>query len=77
MFLAFLAILYIGHGYYVNKLGNDIKKATREINELNAIEVTLKSDYNKISLQSEVSKKVEGIGLQDPVTPPSKIVVEE
>ena len=76
-FLTTLVIIYIGYNHYGEKTSRDINKLEIEVENLRADYTTLKSDYMYSKLQSEVAKRVAGLGLVESKKPPQKIVLEE
>ena len=76
-FLTFLGILYIGSGYYAEKIVRDLHKSGNEVKELRSEYITIKSDLNFKSKQSQVAKATELLGIIESTTPPTKIVVDE
>ena len=77
IFLAFLGMLYIGNRHYAENTIRRIDKLNKEVKELSWDFKTLKADLMLKSTQTEVSKKVDTIGLKEPVAPPIKIVVDK
>ena len=77
LFLVVLGILYIGNGHYAENTIRRMDKVQRQVEDLHADYHTLKADYMFDSKQSEVSIKVQGMGLQESSEPPVKIVVAE
>ena len=75
-FLALIAMLYIANSHYAEKNIRELNKISQEIKELRWEYMTEKSDLMCQSKQSEVSKKVEELGLKELVTPPQKIVIK-
>lgn len=76
-FVTVLVIIYIGYNHYGEKTSRDINKLEIEVENLRADYTTLKSDYMYSKLQSEVAKRVAGLGLIESKKPPQKIVLEE
>ena len=72
-----LVIIYIGYNHYGEKTSRDINKLEIEVENLRADYTTLKSDYMYSKLQSEVAKRVAGLGLVESKKPPQKIIIEE
>lgn len=75
-FLTFLGILYIGNGYYAEKIARDLHKTGNAVKELRSEYITIKSDLNFKSKQSQVAQATEPLGIIESTTPPTKIVVE-
>ncbi len=76
-FLTFLGIMYIANGYYAQGIVRDLQKTGNEVKELRSEYITIKSDLNYNSKQSQVAQATEGIGVHESTTPPTKIVVEQ
>ncbi|GAB4249095.1 MAG: hypothetical protein Kow0079_01560 [Vicingaceae bacterium] len=77
LFLSVLGVLYIANGYYTEKIVRKIAKTGTEIKELRSEYITLKSDLNYKSKQSQVAQATKEMGLKESVTPPNKIVVTQ
>lgn len=75
-FLTFLGIMYIANGYYAQRTVRDLHKVGNELKVLRSEYITLKSDLNYNSKQSQVAEKTEAFGIIESVTPPTKIVVD-
>jgi hypothetical protein len=75
MFLAFLAIFYIGNRYRYEKLVRKDKNLQIEVRNLRAESITTAAQLMFISKQSEVAKLCEerGLELKESVVPPKKI----
>ncbi|PCJ28855.1 MAG: hypothetical protein COA97_00525 [Flavobacteriales bacterium] len=76
-FLTFLGILYIANGYYAEKVVRDLHKTGNDVKELRSEYITIKSDLNFKSKQSQVAQATEQLGIYESTTPPTKIVVDE
>ncbi|KAB2859542.1 MAG: hypothetical protein KFKLKKLM_01536 [Flavobacteriales bacterium] len=76
-FLTFLGILYIANGYYAEETVRGLYKTTSELKELRSEYITLKSDLNYQSKQSQVALATQNLGIKESVVPPSKIVVSK
>lgn len=75
LFLALLAVIYIGNRYRYEKLVRDGQNMQVEVKNLRAESITMASQLMYISKQSQVSKLVQekGLGLEESVVPPKKI----
>lgn len=75
LFLALLAVLYIGNRYRFEKLVREGQTMQVEVKNLRAESITMASQLMYISKQSQVAKLVEekGLGLEESVVPPKKI----
>lgn len=73
VFIAFLAMLYIGNHHHVENSIRKIDKLNKEVAELSWDYKTLKAELMLKSTQTEVSKKVDSLGLIEPVNPPRVI----
>lgn len=76
IFLAFVAIFYIGNGYYADGKIREVNKISNELKELRTEYISTKSELMFASKQSEVAKAAEKIGLKESVVPPYKIKVD-
>ncbi len=75
LFLAFLAMVYIGNRHFAENNIRDIDKMRREVVELSADYKVLKADLMLRSTKTEVAKEADTLGLIEPVEPPKKIMV--
>lgn len=73
VFIAFLAMLYIGNHHHVESSIRKIDKLNKEVAELGWDYKTLKAELMLKSTQSEVSKKTDSLGLKEPAYPPRVI----
>jgi len=55
----------------------DLYKVGNELKELRSEYITLKSDLNYKSKQSQVAQATEILGIKESTIPPTKIVVDE
>jgi len=76
-FLTFIGILYIANGYYAEKTVRNLYKTTSDLKELRSEYITIKSDLNYLSKQSQVALATESIGIKESVVSPTKIVVSK
>ncbi len=72
-----LVIVYVGNSHYSEKMIRKIGKLEVEVEDMRADFTTLKADYMYARLQSEVTKRVEEIGLKESSIPPYKIILKE
>lgn len=79
VFLVFLAFVYIANRYHAEKVVRANVELSKEINDLRSEAITTASELMFISKQSEVAKLVKerGLGLEESVVPPTKIVIED
>ncbi len=77
IFLAILAILYIGNRYHAEKLVRRSGELQTELRELRAEAITVSAELMHLSRQSEVLKLLEknNLDLAESLVPPKKIVV--
>lgn len=77
IFLAVLAILYIGNRYHAEKLVRRSGELQAELKELRAEAITVSAELMHLSRQSEVLKLLEerNLDLSASLEPPKKIVV--
>jgi hypothetical protein len=76
-FMTFMGILYIANGYYAERVVRDLHKTGNDVKELRSEYITIKSDLNYKSKQSQVAQATEPIEIYESTTPPTKIVVDE
>lgn len=78
-FLVFLAIIQITNRNWSERTIRRIEVLQDTLDELRSESITLSAKLMDASRPSEVLRKVEkaGIGLEEPVRPPQKIVVKE
>jgi len=76
-FLTFLGILYIANGYYAEKIVRELHKIGNDVKELRSEYITIKSDLNYKSKQSQVVQATEELGIKESTIPPTKIVVDK
>ncbi|MCB0401607.1 MAG: hypothetical protein KDD41_05950 [Flavobacteriales bacterium] len=74
-FLTFLGILYIANGYYAQRTVRELQKVNDELKALRSEYITIKSDLNYNSKQSQVAQATEPYGIKESTVPPTKIVV--
>lgn len=77
LFLAFIAIIYIGNSYYAEKSIRKIEKLQKQLKEMRYEYISHKSDVNYKSRQSEVANSLKNKGIKESTVPPTKIFVEE
>jgi Bacteriodetes cell division protein (FtsL-like) len=73
IFLAILAMFYIGNTYYSEKTFKNIEKIKNELKELRYQSITAKARMLDVGKQTEIAKKVERLGIKGTTTPPYKI----
>jgi Bacteriodetes cell division protein (FtsL-like) len=76
-FLTFIGILYIANGYYAEKVVRELHKTGNEVKELRSEYITIKSDLNFKSKQSQVAQATEPLEIYESTTPPTKILIDE
>jgi len=74
-FLALMAILYIANTYYAEKTIREINQTKKELKDLRAEYIYTKSELMFSSRQSEISKLVSGMEINESTVPPRKISV--
>lgn len=79
IFLAILAILYIGNRYHAEKLVRRSSELQTELKELRAEAITVSAELMHLSRQSEVLKLLgkNNIDLVESMDPPRKIIVNK
>src|SRR5487761_2060685 len=73
LFIALLAVMYIGNGHKADNMIRDINKTAKEVKELKYEYKTLKSEEIFKSREEEVVKAAFPLGLQLPSQPPARI----
>lgn len=76
LFLAGLALLHIANNHYAENTIRRINSMEKQIKELRWTYMSAKSDLMRQSMQSEVARKVEPLGLEELKTPPYKIEID-
>lgn len=79
LFLAFLGIMLITNRNWSERTIRQIEVLQDTLDELRSESITLSAKLMDASRPSEVAKKVEDakIGLQEPVKPPQKLIVQK
>lgn len=77
LFAMVLGLIYISNTHYAEKTVRRINNIQAEVEDLRADYTTLKSNLMFASKQSEVAKKVKAFELEESLTPPYKVEVEE
>ena len=79
LFLAFLGILLITNRNWSERTIRQIEVLQDDLDELRSESITMSAKLMDASRPSEVAKKVEdaNIGLQEPVKPPQKLIVQK
>ena len=77
-FITFLIILYIGNRYHAEQVIRETVILQTELKELRAKSISMASELEFISRQSEVAKRVDelSLGLKEAVSPPMKITID-
>lgn len=78
-FLAFLGMLLITNRNWSERTLRQIEVLQDTLDELRSESITMSANLMDASRPSEVAKKVEdaNIGLQEPVKPPQKLIVQK
>jgi hypothetical protein len=76
VFLAILAMSYIGNRHYAENNIRHIGELSKEVKLLSAEYKVLKAELMLKSTKSEIAKLVDTLGIVEPVEPPKKIVVK-
>jgi hypothetical protein len=76
VFLAMLAMAYIGNRHYAENNIRHIGELSKEVKLLSAEYKVLKAELMLKSTKSEIAKLVDTLGIVEPVEPPKKIVVK-
>lgn len=73
LYLAFIAMIYIGNTYYAEKTWKEIEGTKRELKELRYRYIQAKSTLMVQSKQSTIAKRASLLGLTETKSPPYKI----
>lgn len=73
LFLAVLAVVYIGNGHFADNSIRNTGKATRELKQLQYEYKTLQAEVIYRSKESELANAVAPLGLDRSLEPPIKI----
>ena len=73
LFIVLLALIYIGNHHLADRKVKAVNAAEKRLNELKWEHVSLKSELDKKSRQSEVAGMVEDMGLIE-ITKPPKVI---
>lgn len=76
VWICFLGIFYIYLQHSYESFIKKIEKARNEMEEKRAAYISQKSRYMFASKQSEIAKRLTDDGLEENITPPTKIVVK-
>jgi hypothetical protein len=77
LFIALLGMIYIANRNFAEKNIRDIDKVSKEVNELSWQYKSVKARLAFKSTLTEVIKKVDTLGLKQPVAPPQVLTAEE
>ncbi len=77
LFIALLAIFYIGNSYTAEKKIRRIEKLQKELKELRYDHIYTKSKLMSKSRQSEVASSLGSQGIKESRVPPAKIYTED
>lgn len=77
MFLACIALVYIGNSYYAERTSRKIDNLNRELKELHYAYITSKSELMHESKQSEIARKLHSTGIKESVEPVKRLVAEK
>lgn len=77
LFAGALALPYIYNSHRAEKNVRHLDDLTREVKDLRAEYITLKSEHMSAGKQSDVAKRLEIFGLEELNTPPSRIKSEQ
>jgi hypothetical protein len=73
LFLAFLAIIYIGNSFYAEKNIRKIERLEKEMKELRYEHIYMRSKLMSKSRQSEVAESLSDLGIKASRTPPGRM----
>ncbi len=75
LFVALLAMMYITNSYMIENKMRNINKLQNEVNEYRYEYITLKTDLMTLSRQSNLSKKLEAMGIKENMEPVKTITI--
>lgn len=75
LWIVFLLVVYERIGYQSEQYVRKSLTLKKQVEDLRAEYTTIKAEYMKSGKQSEVVGKVKGLGLEENLTPPKKIIV--
>lgn len=75
-FLFLLALFYIGNSYYAEKTIRDIDKTAKDIKELRAEFITVRSDLMYRSKLTAVAAEIQSRGIKESTMAPRKILIK-
>lgn len=76
-FFVVLAALYIANSHAAEKMVRKSDKMAKEIKELRAEYISIKSDLMYRSKQSQIARRLESAGLKELRVPPKRIIYSE
>jgi hypothetical protein len=74
LYVALLAMIYIGNTYYTERKYRDIERTKNELKELHYLYINTKSTLMFQGRQSEILKRAQTYGLHETPLPPFKIL---
>ncbi|MGY3213900.1 FtsL-like putative cell division protein [Mucilaginibacter sp. HD30] len=77
LFIAFLAMIYIGNRHLAEKNIRKIDKLGKEVKELSWGYKVAKADMAFKSTLNEVAQRTDTLGIRESISPPQKIVLKE
>lgn len=77
LLLTFLAVFYIWNRHSAHRHVVEYNRLQNELKEANWEFASVKKELNNKSMQTEVSRLVEPLGLEELITPPYKILVPD
>ncbi len=79
LFLAFLAVIYIGNQYHAERLVNEVSQLKKQREEKRSEYISSASDLMRFTRQSKVIEllKKNNLGLKPLTTPPKKILIRK
>lgn len=77
IFITAILIFYIGNTHHAERTVRKIDKMKNEVANIRADYTTMKADLMFASKSSEVAKRVAPWGLEESLTPPTKVILKE
>jgi len=77
LLLACLSILLIANNYVSERIIRETNSINRELRELRTEHLATLSDYLRTKQESEIARRLEGLGIRESRVPPKRIIVRK
>ncbi len=77
LYVVFLLMLYISNTYIAEDMRRDIKKKNDILKDKRIECVSIESNIKRLSMQSELAKRLKSVGIKESVEPVRRIVVNK